>query len=178
MARVTVTTLLSSCCRTHEDEGEGEGARWCVGKSTGNLRVSGAVPVPNLPKNPHPHGGYGFSNRYAAGDPYSYPHGFTCGYEQMGSTCQQARIHSQMVILRVYTCLRACARESGEVALVVRERVRVRARVRAMARHYRCRRHPRHSVVDLALSSGRGRGHIVVVVVERERERACRPERG
>ena len=80
-----------------------------LGKSTGNPRVSGAVPVPNLPKNP-----------------YSYLHGFTCGYEQMGSTCQRARIHSQTVILRVYTCLRACARESGKVALVVRERARVR----------------------------------------------------
>ena len=149
-----------------------------VGKSMGNPRVSGAVPVPNPPKNPYLHSGYGFSNGYATGDPYSYPHGFTRGYEQTGSTCQRARIHSQTVILRVYTRLRACARESGEVALVVVERVRVRARVRAMARHYRCRRHPRRSVVDLALSSGRGRGHIVVVVVERERERARRPERG
>ena len=119
-----------------------------LGKSMGNPRVSGAIPVSNPPKNPHPHGGYGFSNGYAAGDPYSYPH----GYEQMGSTCQRARIHSQTVILRVYTRLRACARESGEVALVVR--ARARARVMAMARHYRCRRHPRRRVVDLALSSG------------------------
>ena len=93
----------------------------------GNPRVSGAIPVPNPPKNPHPHGGYGFSNGYAAGDPYSYPHGFTRGYEQMGGTCQRARIHSQTVILRVYTRLRACARESGEVALVVRERARARS---------------------------------------------------
>ena len=59
-----------------------------LGKSTGNPQVSGAIPVPNPPKNPYPHGGYGFSNGYAAGDPYSYPHGFTHGYEQMGSTCQ------------------------------------------------------------------------------------------
>ena len=96
--------------------------RWMwIGKSMGNPRVSGAIPVPNPPKNPHPHGRYGFSNGYAAGDPYLYPRGFTRGYEQMGSTCQRARIHSQTVILRVYTRLRACARESGEVALVVRE---------------------------------------------------------
>ena len=74
-----------------------------------------------------PHSGYGFSNGYTAGDPYSYPHGFTRGYEQMGSTCQQACIHSQMVILHVYMRLRACARESGEVALVIKERVRARS---------------------------------------------------
>ena len=30
MARVMVTTLLLLCCRTHEDEGEGEGAQWHV----------------------------------------------------------------------------------------------------------------------------------------------------
>ena len=93
----------------------------------GNPQVSGAVPVPNPPKNPHPHSGYRFSNGYAAGDPYSYPHGFTHGYEQMGSTCQRAHIHLQTVILRVYTHLCACARESGEVALVVRERARARS---------------------------------------------------
>ena len=59
-----------------------------VGKSTGNPWVSRVIPVPNLPKNLYPHSGYGFSNRYATGDLYSYPHRFTCGYEQMGSPCQ------------------------------------------------------------------------------------------
>ena len=70
----------------------------------GNPRVSGAIPIPNPPKNPYLHGGYRFSNGYAAGDLYSYLHGFTHGYEQMGSTCQRACIHSQTVILRVYMC--------------------------------------------------------------------------
>ena len=98
-----------------------------VGKSTGNLQVSGAIPIPNLPKNLYLHGGYRFSNRYAAGDLYLYLHRFTRRYEQMESTCQRARIHSQMVILCVYTRLRACARESGEVALVIRERARARS---------------------------------------------------
>ena len=101
-----------------------------LGKSTGNPRVSGAVPVPNPPKNLYPLCGYRFSNGYTAGDPYSYLHGFTHGYEQMGSTCQRARIHSQTVILRVYTRLRTCARELGEVALVIRERARVRLLLR------------------------------------------------
>ena len=96
----------------------------------GNPWVSRAIPIPNPPKNPYLPCGYRFSNRYAAGDPYSYPHGFTRGYEQMGSTCQRARIHSQMVILRVYTRLHACARELGEVALVVRERATGRGRCR------------------------------------------------
>ena len=49
---------------------------------------------------------------------------FPDGYEQLGSTCQWARIHSQTVILHVYMHLCACARESGEVTLVVRERAR------------------------------------------------------
>ena len=50
---------------------------------------------------------------------------------------------------------RHCRQGEGEGEVVV-ERVRVRARVMVMARHYRCRRHPRRRVVDLALSSGRG----------------------
>ena len=155
-----------------------------LGKSTGNLRVSGAVPVPNPPKNLYPLCRYGFSNGYAAGDPYSYPHGFTHRYEQMGSTCQRARIHLQTVILCVHAlaCMckgigggRPCHQGEGEGEVVVE---RVRVRVRAMARHYHCCRHPRRSVVDLALSLGRGQGHIIVVIIERERERARHPERG
>ena len=54
----------------------------------GNPQVSGAIPIPNLPKNPYPHSGYGFSNRHASGDLYLYPRGFTHRYEQAGSICQ------------------------------------------------------------------------------------------
>ena len=72
-----------------------------LGKSMGNPRVSGAIPIPNLPKNPYPLCGYRFSNGYASGDLYSYLCGFTHRYEQVGSICQQACVHSQMVTLRV-----------------------------------------------------------------------------
>ena len=67
-----------------------------IGKSTGNLWVSRAIPVPNLPKNLYLHGGYRFSNGYATGDLYLYPHRFTHGYEQMGSTCQRVCIVSTL----------------------------------------------------------------------------------
>ena len=59
-----------------------------LGKSTGNLWVSRAIPIPNLPKNLYPLCGYGFSNGYASGDPYLYLRGFTHRYVQAGSICQ------------------------------------------------------------------------------------------
>ena len=84
-----------------------------------------------------------------------------------GSICQRARIHSQMVNLRVYTRSRTCARKYGEVALVALSSGRGQGRIR-----------PHRVVIIASLRRRRvGRRGRIVIVVEREREREHRRSR-